>query len=137
MCRAEALNTADDRCPAIATAFRNVYGHPSELCLDGLMSVEGTTQGCPLGMAMFAVASIPLMEASETPGLRQVWEADDSAGAGTITAAKAWLDVLIKDGPRYGYHVKPSKTVALVKPGFESAVREVFGSIAKPPHGAK
>ena len=39
VCREEALRTADARCPSIATALRNVYGHASELCLDGLLSV--------------------------------------------------------------------------------------------------
>jgi len=136
VCREEALRTADRRCPAIATALRNVYGHPSDLCLDGLQSLEGTTQGCPLGMAMFAIASIPLYEESETRGIRQSWLADDSAGAGTVEAAKRWLDALMAVGPRYGYHVKLSKTVALVKPGFEAAFRDVFGELAaEPPPG--
>jgi hypothetical protein len=130
MCRAEALRTADRRCPAVATAFRNIYGHPSDLCLDGLQSVEGSTQGCPLGMAMFAVASIPLIEGSETDGVRQCWEADDSACAGSVQAAKRWFDALMSIGPRYGYHIKLSKTVALVKPGHEAAFRDAFGELA-------
>jgi hypothetical protein len=83
LARTKALMTTWERCPALAQTLQNLYGHDSDLALgDGttIPSREGTTQGCPLGMAMFAVASLPLIEVTATDGTRQIWYADDSGG---------------------------------------------------------
>jgi hypothetical protein len=116
--REKALITSSKRCPTLAVPLRNFYGHVSELLLeDGsrLLSEEGTTQGCPLGMAMFCVASIPLIEKGATQGMAQVWCADDSGGAGKVGALREWYDKLLMNGGEYGYEVNPCKTVAVVK----------------------
>jgi hypothetical protein len=58
LARQRALRTARERCPDISVALQNFYGAHSELHIgDGnmLLSKEGTTQGCPLGMAMYAI----------------------------------------------------------------------------------
>ena len=47
-----------------------------------LLSCEGATQGDPLAMAMFALASIPLIPKVETPGAKPAWFADDAACGG-------------------------------------------------------
>jgi hypothetical protein len=136
--RAEALNATWEHCPIMGRALKNLYGHPSVLRMaDGskLMSEEGTTQGCPLGMAMYAVASIPLIRAVATEGVRQIWYADDSAGGGKVAQLKQWMAALQREGPSRGYHVKMSKTVALVKPGFEDEFRRVFGTLAETDSG--
>jgi len=119
MARARALRSARERCPDFAVALQNFYGHESELFLGDrgvILSREGTTQGCPFGMGMFAVSSLSLISRVETEGTVQVWSADDSAGAGSVRAVKSWFDALKREGPEFGYEVKLSKTVAIVKP---------------------
>lgn len=136
--RAEAINTAWAQCPMLGRSLQNLYGKPSSLCAQGippLESREGTTQGCPLGMAMYALGSVPLIKKATTDGVRQIWYADDSAGAGSVTCLKQWYDALDREGPGRGYFVKLQKTAAIVKPGCEGKFREVFGSLADPEQG--
>ena len=44
-------------CPPLATILINTYRQPSNLFMDGhtLLSQEGTTQGAPLAMPMYAI----------------------------------------------------------------------------------
>jgi hypothetical protein len=44
-----------------------------------LLSREGTTQGCPLAMAMYALALVPLLNEVRSD-CNQVWFADDATG---------------------------------------------------------
>ena len=79
-----------------------------------MMSQEGTTQGCPLAMAMYALALVPLV--NQLHGLcKQVCFADDGTGADKLEALKKWWDVLLEKGPAYGSFPKPSKTWLIVK----------------------
>lgn len=51
-------------CPSIATYVKNCYSKCSRLFIIGgyaLKSSEGTTQGDPIAMAVYAIAVIPLM----------------------------------------------------------------------------
>ena len=62
----------------------NFYRSPSRICMNGdgcfeLLSQEGTTQGCPLAMAMYALALVPLSKQLQ-PLCKQVWYADDATG---------------------------------------------------------
>ena len=61
--RQTALHNIQGLCPSLATALINMYRAPSELYVDGdvLLSQEGTTQGDPLAMPMYALATIPLI----------------------------------------------------------------------------
>ena len=132
MSREQALRTVDQRCPVLSVALRNLYGHPARLIMENgvsLLSEEGTTQGCPLGMAMFAVASLPLIALSEGARVIQSWYADDSAAGGKAREVRAWFDVLHKEGPKYGYDVCLRKTIAIVKPDRVEAVKEAFGPL--------
>ena len=55
--RTVALHHIQYICPALATIITNIYRAPSRLFATGgmeLLSEEGTTQGCPLSMAMYA-----------------------------------------------------------------------------------
>ena len=138
MARARALRTARDRCPDLAVAFHNFYGSDSSLFLGDGMSIlsrEGTTQGCPLGMAMFAISSLPLISRVAGPGVRQVWYADDSAAAGSVVGVRAWFGRLRAEGGEFGYEIKLSKTVAIVKPGAEARFMKAFEGLTDPEHG--
>ena len=83
------------------------------------MSEEGSTQGDVTAMGMYAVGIRPLMdklgEVVDSQKCRQVWYADDSGSAGKLLEMKKWWDKLFIEGPKYGYHPKPSKTVLIVK----------------------
>ena len=69
-------------CPPLAVTITNVYREASSLFIDNecLLSEEGTTQGDPLAMAMYALSTVPLIR--KLDGLTtQVWFADDAAAA--------------------------------------------------------
>ena len=80
-----ALHNIRRLCPPIATILINSYRSPTELFVDGdvILSQEGTTQGDPLAMPMYGLATIPLIRRLD--GLcKQIWYADDSAAIGTV-----------------------------------------------------
>ncbi len=62
--RKVALNNIKTTCPALATILMNNYREPTMLYMEGdhILSQEGTTQGDPLAMPMYALASIPLIK---------------------------------------------------------------------------
>lgn len=71
-------------CPALAPVLINTYRLPPSLYVDGecIKSFEGTTQGDPLGLAMYAIGTSPLIKS--LCGLaEQVWYADDSSAGST------------------------------------------------------
>ena len=51
------------------------------------MSTEGATQGDPLAMALFAIATIPLIDQLKQDIL-QVWYADDAPGLASYPLCK-------------------------------------------------
>ena len=62
--------------------------------MDGnvLLSQEGTTQGDPLAMPMYALATIPLIKKlkENVEKVNQVWYADDASGTGDINSLREW-----------------------------------------------
>src|SRR5579863_5413915 len=63
--RAVALHNIRFICPAISVALINCYRVGSRLFVASgleLASLEGTTQGCPLAMAMYALGVLPLID---------------------------------------------------------------------------
>ena len=67
--RATTLLNASNVCPALAPILINTYREPVSLFVNGetLLSTEGTTQGDPLGMAMYAIGVQPLINSLESP----------------------------------------------------------------------
>ncbi len=59
-----ALDNIQRLCLSIATILINTYRAPTELFIDGgvLLSQEGPTQGDPLAMPMYALATVPLIK---------------------------------------------------------------------------
>ena len=90
------------QCLAIATMLTNCYHPHASLFVGGqeLLSVEGTTQGDPLSMAMLSLASITLTNAIQTKESTQVWFADDSNAAGSLLAVRQWWDKLTTHSPQ-------------------------------------
>ena len=61
--RRAALLNMFQLCPPLATILTNTYRSPSHLFIDGtsLLSREGTTQGDPLAMPMYAISVVPVI----------------------------------------------------------------------------
>ena len=69
----------------------NTYQAPIKLFITGegeIDSSEGTTQGDPLAMAMYALTLRPLIDKlrNAEPNARQVWFADDATAAGRLVS---------------------------------------------------
>ena len=125
--RQVALQNIRRLCPPLATILINTYRAPTELFVDGdvLLSQEGTTQGDPLAMPMYALATIPLIKRLDG-NCMQVWYADDAAAAGKIAALRDWWDRLTTSGPGFGYFPNASKTWLVTKEGFHADATSIF-----------
>ena len=116
-------------CPALATILINIYRDSSDLYVDGhtLLSEEGTTQGDPLVMPMYALATIPLIKyLSSTSSNMQVWYADDAAASGSLTSLRVWWDNLTSAGPAFGYFGNAKKTWLVTKDTHLENARNIF-----------
>ena len=112
--RQVALLNIKHLCPALSKVLINTYRQHSQLFIDG-ESQEGTTQGDPLAMAMYAVAITPLIHRLPDENIKQVWFADDASAGGKIDHIKNWWDNISQIGPQYGYYPNASKTWIIVK----------------------
>ena len=128
--RVAALWNCQFICPSLKYGLINFYRSPSRIFLasDGkfaeFSSQEGTTQGCPLAMAMFAIALKPLHD--ELKSLcKQAWFADDGTGCDTFSKMRNMYDALLARGPLYGYFMQSKKCILIVKEGREEVAEEV------------
>ena len=116
-------------CPTLANILVNTYREPSELFVDGqfIWSQEGTTQGDPLAMSLYALATIPLItHLGSISDVKQVWYADDACAAGRITTLRRWWDDLQSSGPKFGYYANARKTWLITKEQHLPQARELF-----------
>lgn len=115
-------------CPIFSKIVNNMYRNEANLYTSGttLISAEGTTQGDPLAMPIYALATLPLIKKIASSDTTQVWYADDSAAAGDIPGLSKWWNCLNQNGPQYGYHPNSTKTWLLVKPEFEKDAKKHF-----------
>ena len=116
-----------------------------------LLSQEGVTQGCPFSMAMYALATLPLLNLLRPANNRderdwmprpdiaggmedksqgdmptQVWFADDGQGGGSLEQVFTLWNRVLRFGPGFGYYPKPSKTVLIVKEDKEDDAKVLF-----------
>jgi hypothetical protein len=129
--RKRALRTTKLRCPSLFYGFQNLYGVSSVVHLGNgkqVVSREGTTQGCPFGVAMYSIASLPLIDDLERDDFEQHWYLDDSGGGGTVDASHGWFRALQEDGPGFGCCLRLDKCVALVKADHASSFEHTFSS---------
>ena len=135
--RQVALRNIQQLCPPLSKILTNTYRDDIDLFIDGetIYSQEGTTQGDPLAMAMYAIAITPLINILERESLKQIWYADDAAAGGKLSHLKAWWDRLTELGPDYGYYPNASKSWLIVKeehlPAAEITFRESGVAITK------
>ena len=125
--RQVALQNIRILCPPLATILINTYRAPTELFVDGdtLHSREGTTQGDPLAMPMYALATILLINKLKGNS-KQIWYADDAAAVGKLAELRVWWDLLAREGPDFGYYPNPSKTWLVTKEGCHTAGLSTF-----------
>ena len=129
--RSAALHNIGVLCPPFSRVLINSYREPVRMIIPGggeIPSCEGTTQGDPLAMAMYALAITPLIKdlSDRHPETKQVWYADDATGAGSCSNLKKWWDHITTVGPKYGYFPNSSKSHLVVKPEFEESAKSIF-----------
>ena len=89
--RMTALHNVRHLCPSFSNILINTYRDNSELFIDGevLYSKEGTTQGDPLAMPFYAIATVPLIS-KLSDSVDQAWYADDAAATGKVSRLRSW-----------------------------------------------
>ena len=125
--RKSALLNIRSLCPPLASVLINTYRENVDLFIDGetLHSQEGTTQGDPVAMAMYALGTLPLISKLHEI-TKQVWYADDAAAGGKLLQLRKWWDKLVSNDPAYGYFPNAKKTWIIVKPQFHATATEIF-----------
>ena len=92
------------------------------------MSAEGTTQGDPLAMGLYALSVQPLITSlGAASSIKQCWFADDACGAGSILAIKKWCDTHNALGPDFGYFPNAKKCWIISKEDKEESVKQGHG----------
>ena len=88
--REAALRNIQHLCQTLSKIITNTYRENPQLFIDGniLYSQEGTTQGDPLAMAMYAIAITPLIQRLEDHGVKQARYADDATAGGALKQLK-------------------------------------------------
>ena len=129
--RKTALHNISILCPPLSPVLINTYRAPVRMIIVGsgeISSTEGTTQGDPLAMAMYALAIVPLIHKlrSITPDVKQVWYADDATGAGPCEKLREWWDQVEHLGPTFGYYPNAAKTYLIVKEEHENKAKALF-----------
>ena len=117
LARNTALLNIQELCPPFSVPLINIYRQPVELFVDGecILSTEGTTQGDPMGMPMYALGILPLIHKLDTHAICQIWYADDACASGSLQNLRQWWNDLKSLGPDYGYFINASKCWLLLK----------------------
>ena len=140
--RSTMLHNINIKCPTLGMYAENTYNKPSDLYIDNntnnngcsvsvIKSMEGTTQGDPIAMAMYALSLSVLQDVTsyEKTNVKQVAYADDLSGAGKITDLKEWWNMVNEHGPNIGYTPNAAKSVLIVKPEkYDHALQTFSGS---------
>ena len=59
----------------------------------------------------------------------QNWYADDSACVAELKSILEWLNLLLKEGPKYGYIPEPDKSYLVVHPSMVDAAKKMFAHL--------
>ena len=122
-----ALHNIQILCPPFATILLNTYRAATELFVQDaiIFSREGTTQGDPLAMPMYALGILPLIQRT-TGDILQVWYADDASATGTIHYLREWWEKITTIGPSYSYYANATKTGLVVKDAHLASTTSAF-----------
>ena len=104
----------------IATNAINTYRLSARLFITGgqdILSAEGTTQGDPLAMTLYALRIQSLITSLQGAcKIKQCWFADDASGASPVAEIKKWWDTISAIGPEFGYYPSGKKCWIITKP---------------------
>jgi len=89
------------------------------------MSEEGTTQGDPMAMPMYTLATIPLLKQLPSD-VEQVWYADNACACGRLSRLSRRWHHLCSIGPSFGHFVNASKTWLVTKESLMSDAKLLF-----------
>ena len=131
------LHNINIKCPSLGMYIENTYKEATNLFINNngdrvkvIKSMEGTTQGDPVAMAMYALGLSVLQSDSEISydksKVKQVAYADDLSGAGKISDLKMWWTRVNEAGPEIGYFPNANKSVLIVKPEHYDHANEIF-----------
>ena len=125
-----ALQNIRRLCPPLGTHFVNSYRALTEFCMDGevFLSQEGTTQGDPLVISMYALVAISLFKKVDGNS-KEVWYTDDISPVGSVTPhLREWWDKLSTMGPNFGYYANTTKTWLVTKKAHLSRPTTAFAN---------
>ena len=92
-----------------------------------LYSKEGVTQGDPLSMFVYAVATIPMIDSvGRSDESRDVWYADDTSACSSLSSINEWFSALLHRGLSYGYHPEARKCILVVNPDHLDSAHQIF-----------
>ena len=114
--------------PVFFNALKNSYSSQSPLYVSGttLWSEEGTTQGDPLGICIYGVAILPLIQKIPKVNVIYKWYADDGYACGRTSDLYETFRALKTAGPGYGYFVNAPKCQVVVKKETMGLALETF-----------
>ena len=92
-----------------------------------LYSRDGVTQGDPLSMYIYTVATLPLISHIGRPNVgTDIWYADDASTCAPLHELVDRFTMLLRLGPLYGYYPEPKKCVLIVYHDHFTTASELF-----------
>ena len=82
---------------------------------ESIFSTEGTTQGDPMGVLMYALGVMPLIHKLNSRSITLIWYSDDACACSSLQDLHQWWDDLLSLGPNCGYYINTSKCFLLLK----------------------
>ena len=114
--------------PIIATYVINSYSCEARLFKsggEGITSAEGTTQGDPTAMPIYALGSLPLLNIT-TDHTKYSDYADDISCVGKLRNIVTWWNKLNTFGAKMGYFPKASRSWLIAKPEKYETAKGIF-----------
>lgn len=117
--------------PHCARFLYNTYNGHAELVIRNsdtrMYSKEGVTQGDPLAMPLYALATLPIInKLKKEQNTLQAWYADDSSAQGNFKSLRKWWEQICNIGPQYGYLPQPKKTILIVSETDKNKAQQIF-----------
>jgi len=80
-------------------------------------------------MFLYAIGILPLIKSLKSSSWKQIWYPDDASCCGSLVCDRQWFDLLLQNGPKFGYFPNPSKSSLLVCPNLKSTAEQMFGCL--------